>query len=247
MDVLENHIDKLRELNSSLEQTLYGTNTGGKSWYDEFWDNIQDYGKLKDYTYAFGTGWNGQNFKPKYDFKIKSMYGMFYHFGSYTRDGIIHNGFDFKGCLEKAGVKLDMSQTIGVTQAFMYCKIAHLPPLDFRNVISLSSVFRESYTTSVEITLRGDGTNTFDANCFWAEKLESLTVNGVIGNTVTFNKCTKLSKASIENIISCLSSTASGMILTLSTTAVNNAFGGSTREEWLNLVAPKPNWTISLS
>lgn len=63
----------------------------------------------------------------------------------------------------------------------------------------------------------------------------------------------KLSKPSITSIINCLSTTTSGLTVTLSKTAVNNAFetsegvaDGSTSQEWLNLVATKTNWTISL-
>lgn len=59
--------------------------------------------------------------------------------------------------------------------------------------------------------------------------------------------CTKLSKASITSIINGLSADTSGNTVTLSKTAVNNAFGGTESDEWLALVATKPNWTISLS
>jgi hypothetical protein len=54
---------------------------------------------------------------------------------------------------------------------------------------------------------------------------------------------TKLSKASITSIINCLSSTTSGLSITLSKTAVDNAF---TAEEWAALENTKHNWTIAL-
>ena len=82
--------------------------------------------------------------------------------------------------------------------------------------------------------------NTFD-NC---HTLENITITGIIGqNGLNFQWSTKLSKASIENIISCLSTTTSGLTVTLSKTAVDAAF---TETEWETLIATKPNWTISL-
>jgi hypothetical protein len=53
----------------------------------------------------------------------------------------------------------------------------------------------------------------------------------------------KLSKASIESIINALSSTTSGLTVTISKTAKEAVF---TTEEWATLIATKPNWTISL-
>jgi hypothetical protein len=53
----------------------------------------------------------------------------------------------------------------------------------------------------------------------------------------------KLSKASIESIINALSSTTSGLTVTISKTAKEAAF---TSAEWSALIATKSNWTISL-
>jgi hypothetical protein len=56
-----------------------------------------------------------------------------------------------------------------------------------------------------------------------------------------------LTNESITSIVNALSPTESGKTATFSQTAVNNAFeGGSTGSEWLNLIATKSNWTISL-
>ena len=76
--------------------------------------------------------------------------------------------------------------------------------------------------------------------------LTNITFEGPISNDISFSDCTKLSKASIENIIGCLADTATGKTLTLSKTAVNNTFGSSESDEWLSLKASKKNWNISL-
>lgn len=75
--------------------------------------------------------------------------------------------------------------------------------------------------------------------------LENIVIEGVIGKTLGFNNSTKLSRASIESIIAALSKTATGVSVTFSKTAVNNAF---TTTEWENYLATnKPSgWTVSL-
>lgn len=74
--------------------------------------------------------------------------------------------------------------------------------------------------------------------------LENLTMEGTIAAALSLSDCSKLSKASIESVISCLSDTTTGLTATFSTTAKNNAF---TTAEWDVLIAAKPNWTIALA
>lgn len=75
--------------------------------------------------------------------------------------------------------------------------------------------------------------------------LKNITIEGVIGDNFNIS-ASPLTKESITSIIDALSATVSGKTVTFSETAVNNAFGSSTSEEWLNLIATKSNWTISL-
>ena len=100
-----------------------------------------------------------------------------------------------------------------------------------------------------KITLLGNNTfsNTF-TNC---TALENITFEGEIVNDISFADSPKLTKASITNIINCLSATASGKTLTLSIIAVAEAFAtdetdGLASDEWAALIATKTNWTISL-
>ena len=93
--------------------------------------------------------------------------------------------------------------------------------------------------------------NTF-LNC---SKLEEVRITGTITCKYTtgglyLGACTLLSRESIESIVNHLSDTI-GMTLTLSSTAVTNAFGSTTATEWIELITPKSNqynglWTISL-
>ena len=81
------------------------------------------------------------------------------------------------------------------------------------------------------------------ANC---PALENITIEGEIPLSISFKDSPKLTKTSIVNIVSVLSATASGQTLTLSKTAVENAFGSTTAAEWTALAGTKTNWTISL-
>jgi hypothetical protein len=84
--------------------------------------------------------------------------------------------------------------------------------------------------------------------------LVNISIEGIIGKVFNISATKKLSKASIINIINCLSTTTNGIAATFSQTAVDNAFetsegaaDGSTSTEWTTLIATKSNWTISLA
>jgi hypothetical protein len=83
--------------------------------------------------------------------------------------------------------------------------------------------------------------------------LENIRVRGRIVKSTNFQWSTKLSKDSIISIINALSTTTSGLSITLSKVAVNKAFetseganDGSTSAEWLNLIATRPNVSFNL-
>ena len=83
--------------------------------------------------------------------------------------------------------------------------------------------------------------------CLNLEEINVSCVNdGCFAGTLTLQQSTKLSKASIESIIHALSTTTSGLTLTLSETAVTNAFGSTTAGEWTDLIGTRSNWTITL-
>ena len=96
--------------------------------------------------------------------------------------------------------------------------------------------------------------NSFDS----CVALENITIEGILcgqsGRTDPNFQWSPLTKASIKNIISCLSDTQTDAVTAaFSLSAVNTAFetsegaaDGSTSAEWLALVDTKSNWTISL-
>ena len=100
------------------------------------------------------------------------------------------------------------------------------------------------------------GAVTGDLTNFWTsgENLREIRFAGKFARNWSFGSSPKkLSKDSIQNIMSCLSDDATGKTLTIPVAAVNSAFetskgtaDGSTSAEWLALVEAHSNWTISL-
>lgn len=221
------------------EQRVY--EKGKQAEYDRFWDIFQTNGtRLSYYNAFYGSGWTDESFKPKYELRPTNAYAMFAN--SKIRDLVV--------ITEQCGIVLDFSNCTNLSTTFAHCQITKIGVVDTRGESTLPQTFYNSQQLqSIEkVILKDDGSQTFTTPFRWNYALEEIRFEGVIGDTISFSDATKLSKASMENTISHLSNTASGKTLTLSKTAVNNAFtGGSTGTEWLTLVATKPNWTISLS
>ena len=82
----------------------------------------------------------------------------------------------------------------------------------------------------------------------------SFVEGSVIGkNGFDVQYSTSLTRQSIENIIAALSTTTSGLTVTISKAAVNTAFetatdaaDGASSQAWNDLIATRANWTISL-
>lgn len=100
------------------------------------------------------------------------------------------------------------------------------------------------------------GAVTVDLTAFWTggRNLREIRFAGKLAVNCSFGSSPKrLSKDSIQNIMSCLSDDATGKSLTIPVAAVNSAFetsegiaDGSTSAEWLALIEAHSNWTISL-
>lgn len=219
---------------------------GEQKQYDLLWDAIQMKGTRTIYDSAFiGSSWNDEVFKPKYDIRPATAKNMFRAM----------NVTNLKASLESAGVVLDTSACTDFETTFYYGTYGHIPEIDTRSAANLYTIFcgADAHTIDKWI-LKDDGSQKFNKNTFTHNSLKNLVVEGVIGqNQLSFAKCTKLSKASITSIINALSSTTSGLKITISKTAVNNAFGINVDDtttypegtEFYELRHSKDNWTIS--
>ena len=242
--------EEFEPINAELEQILYGEDTGGEGFWGEFWDAYQQNGNRTDYSVGFGgRGWTSKNFKPKYNIIPSTAYMIF-------RENAA--SIDLVDFCNTHGIIIDFSKATVVNYAFYDSAFTHLGVLDFSSIKranNLTGAFQFSKAKTVDL-IKLQATEGTYANVFsdWGYA-ENITIEGSINcDGVNFKASTKLTKASITSIISALSTTTSGLAVTLSKTAVNTAFetsvganNGSTSEQWLNLIATKSNWTISLA
>ena len=222
------------------EGRLFGIEEGTQAEHDRFWEAYQENGNRTDYGCAFaGLGWNDETFKPKYDIRPVINGGATHIF----RKAKIKN---LSELLEERGVVLDLSQCVGdVSEPFSNCtSLTHVPTIDLSSASKLTHGF--SYSTalvSIEKLIVHEGL-TYGYPVQGCTALVDLIVEGVIGqNGFSVQQSPKLSKTSIESIINALSTTTSGLSITLSKTAINAAF---TDEEWATLANTRSNWTINL-
>ncbi len=217
---------------------------GKQSEYDKFWDAFQVNGTRTFYTHAFCWGWNFDNFYPKYDINVVGDgQRLCYAWASAAQTPSIGS---LKQRLEECGVKLDTSKATILANAFNYCAFTEIPAIDLTGLTGIpTSMFANNYQhlKTIEKIIVTENTP-LSTNMFTSDsKLENIAFEGVIGGSLDLQWSKVLSRASIENIVECLSPNTTGKTLTLSATAVNNAF---TTDEWSALISDKTNWTISL-
>ena len=199
---------------------------------------IQQGGAKTNYASTFQSSyWTDDNFKPIFDMNVTGGTAMF-------KDSAIT---DLKGILERRGVTLDTSNCGNVYELMSGSKITHSPAISCLGVTVITQSFYGCRDLiSLKLILKADGTNTFSTPFAYCESLVDLVVEGVIGaKDFNLRWSTKLSRASIESVINALSTTTTGLSVTLSKTAVQKAF--ATEAEWNDFIAIRPNWTINLS
>jgi len=243
------------------EQKVYdkgyqkGHNEGKQAEHDAFWDAFQT-SKRRNYTSMFqDASWSDKTFYPKYDITPVGSAPSLFRYCAIT---------NLEERLNECGVVLDTSNATSLNAAFGECySLTTIPTIDLtkctasgaaNGVFSGCSVLKTIRKIIISETVPTN-TGTFQ-NCL---QLQNLEFEGVIGNELDFRWSTKLTRASIESIVNHLSDTTTGKTLTLSKTAVDEAFkfvteidgeviivNGSEMDSWKDLVASKPNWTITL-
>lgn len=225
-----------REYAPKIEQVY---EEGKKSQYDAFWDAVQLKGTRTNYSGAF-IYWGFEEFRPKYPMKCIGLYQMFQYctaLKKITADITpLNDGFDniyavFYNCYNLEEVNFDI--VIKNTAANLNILGAAFSNCQMLKTIKRLVLDGLPYTFS----------NSF-YNCF---ALENLIIEGEITSTgLNLQYATLLSKASITSIINALSTTTSGLSVTLSSTAVKTAFGSTDSSEWNTLIDTRKNWTINL-
>ena len=217
--------------------------------YDVFWDIYQYNGTRDDYRSAFaGAGWTDETFKPKYDIKPTKLANSMFFCTRVT---------DLPKLLTEYGIEFDTSKATNLNTVFGGSSyLIKAPTLSTVSTTNINTLFDDCRNLeSIEkLILKDDGSQA-PSNAFrYTYKLVDIVIEGVIGqNGFNFQWSTLLSKASILSIINALSTTTTGLTVTFSLAAVNNAFetaegvaDGSTSAEWTVLKATKSNWNIAL-
>lgn len=220
---------------------------GKKSEYDAFWDAAQNYGKRTEYARAFdGPMFRDENFKPKYDMFCAGRADAMFLYSTVS---------NIAESLERAGVILDFSKATSLYQTFANSYTQALGIIDCTSSTSLYAMLQDARNlVRIEKLIFKEEPYGSNVSCFRScVALEWLEIDGPIVNTGFDFSWSPLSKASLTSIINALSSTTTGLIVTLRKAAVDTAFetttgaaDGSTSEEWTALIATKPNWTINL-
>lgn len=222
---------------------------GRQQAYDEFWDSYQQSGTLTNYQYAFaGYGWNDTNFWPKYDIILTAGYTGTNMFWSNAVSSL-------KQRLIECEIILDTSKSQYMSSMFQSIVSSELPTINMSNCdLGATYTFSSPNIVTIDEIVFSEKTNIATSTFNNATKLTSVLFSGIIAKTIDLHWSTLLDKASIVSLFNTLSTTTTGLTLTLSKTAVNNAFetsegaaDGSTSAEWLALTGTRTNWTIALA
>lgn len=208
-----------------------GLEDGKQTEYDAFWDSHQENGARVDYRFAFANGWKDDIYKPKYPIKPSGSVEGMYQLSQMSKvEGI------------------DTSAVTSFRTMFYYSKVKEIGVIDISKGTNVQYAFSNMSNLEKISKLIVSENTVFASNTFTSDaKLTEIIFEGVIAqNGLNLQWSEKLSKVSIESIISCLSTTTSGLSVTFSKTAVNSAFGSAESDEWKALIATKSNWTISL-
>lgn len=221
-----------------------GVAEGKQNVYDIMWDNIQQNGTRRIYN-TFFQDWTEETFRPKYDMNASDPTSMFKGFKSQI---------SLKERLNEQGVKLNFASCTYFNYVFQNAAFTELPEINVPNTTQLGFSFEGcTYLETIEKLIIPAGVDIGVTTFRYCTALKNITLAGVLSKQVNFASCSQLTAESITSIVDVLSTTSSGQTLTLSKKAVNTAFetsegaaDGSTSQEWLDLIATKSNWTISL-
>lgn len=171
---------------------------GKQAEYDRFWDAFQENGNRTSYDYGFYRAvWNDANFYPKYDIRPVNATSMF-QYCAVT---------DLAGRLRQCGVTLDFSRTTKLYMAFYWnSAITTVPVVDTRSTTSNNDLYylfgADTNLESVEkLILKDDGSQLFTGTFMSCEKLREIRFEGVIGKSIDFGSCARLSAASVASVI----------------------------------------------
>lgn len=233
------------------EQKVY--EAGKQTEYDAFWNACQNYGNRTNYIYGFaGASWNNKTLNLKYAIAITGTRGE----NMFLRCNCTG---DTRLDMTEVCKKLDASQATSGKEMFRDAYLENVT-IDLGNATTIANCFNSGNSAAhaiknvtLKVTEKCTAFTTAFSYCRETEEVIFTEDSVIAANGLNLQWSDKLSKASVISVVNALSTTTTGLTVTLSKTAVNNAFetsteaaDGSTSKEWADLIATKPNWTISL-
>jgi hypothetical protein len=208
---------------------------GKKAEYDAFWLNYVN-PRADDLDYMFaGQRWTNTIFKPP-SVTLKPRRAMY----MFARSGIIG---DLAQIFNDLGFAVDFSNCVYIDDIFNNSAFTRIGELNFSGAVSSANrVFINAKVVTIDKIIVSENTKSLNAWFSGCTDLENITFEGTINKNIDFKDCTKLTRASIDNIYAHLKPDTE-FTVTLSKTAVNNAY---TTDEWEELVSRLPYITFSL-
>lgn len=226
-----------------------GFKEGRETFWGMFWDTFQNFGLRNQYSYAFGYGWDDDNFAPKYMIApIEDSTPI--AVATQTADHMFYMS-NISYIDEK---QVDLSRVEKFDYTFANSGFVSIS-IDAGNAERMIRTFSNTpYLTDLTIKNIPEKCTFTNTELFYRNvSLMNVHLSGTIGNDISFHDSPILSKESIINIVNTLSTSATGKTLELSVYAVSRAFetedrkkDGGTSDEWAALKATRPNWTITL-
>lgn len=234
-----------------FEGVQEGKAQGQLDEYNRYWDGFQLNGSKWDYNRAFANScWNAITFKPKYPIHCASCEEMFLKF---NHDATFEP-------VDLSELDISTERSVNFNYMFWNAKVSHIPVIDMSSAnTSIYNAFTWSQTafeSPLEIIdeIKIKRGIQFSRECFYKQKnLQTLILSGVLSTSIWLQYCIRLSRESITSVVAAMDTDAIDSFAVFSKEAVDNAFetsagaaDGSKSEEWLNLIATKKNWTISV-
>lgn len=232
---------------------------GKKAEYDAFWDGKLLGGTRTNFAYfIYGERHTAETFKPTHDIRpVGDVTDMF----SCALSSVGEYGLlNMKDVEDSCNMVFDFSKATVFIRTFARGFWKHLNIIDLSSAINTQFAFYGGYLgnqkngiESIERLIISENTVLANSTFQYATQLKHAIFVGIIATNINLSD-SPFDKESLTSIINTLSTTTTGLTVTLSLTAVNKAFetseganDGSTSAEWLALVATRSNWTIALA
>lgn len=155
---------------------------GKQAEHDAFWGNHLNKTSM---VYGFaGSLWNAKTFRPPAGTVIQptNAIGMFY----YSRMKI-----DLAAHLEELDVTLDFSRASNMTNVFAESYFTRLGEIKTSNTTLMTGTFSNmTYLVTIDkLIVLSNGTTTFSGTFVGCTKLANLTIEGTIGQNISFKDC----------------------------------------------------------